>query len=133
MGRGVSACATCDGFFYRGQDVVRGRRRQHRGRGGAATSSNIARKVTVVHRRDSFRAEPILHRQADGQVRDRQDRAALWTHAVDEVLGDATGVTGVRAEATSGPATRRTLARERLLHRHRPRPEHRRSSRASSR
>jgi thioredoxin reductase (NADPH) len=93
-GQGVSACATCDGFFYRDQDVA------VVGGGNTAVEealylSNIARKVTVVHRRDFFRAEKILQdklfkRQAEGKVE------ILWDHEVDEVLGDATGVIGLR-------------------------------------
>jgi thioredoxin reductase (NADPH) len=102
MGKGVSACATCDGFFYRNQDVV------VVGGGNTAVEealylSNIARKVTVVHRRDRFRAEAILvdrllaKTTGDGNVR------VLWNHVVDEVLGDDSGVTGVRvADVKSG-------------------------------
>lgn len=96
LGRGVSACATCDGFFYRNQDVVVV--------GGGSTAieealylSNIARTVTLVHRRDSLRGEKImqdrlLQRAEDGNIR------ILWDHVVDEVLGDDSGVTGVRLQ-----------------------------------
>ena len=93
MGKGVSACATCDGFFYRNQDV------SVIGGGNTAVEealylTNIARKVTVVHRRDKFRAEPILvdklmDRQAAGKVE------ILWNHELEEVLGDTSGVTGM--------------------------------------
>ena len=93
MGKGVSACATCDGFFYRNQDV------SVVGGGNTAVEealylTNIARKVTVVHRRDRFRAEPILvdklmEKVAAGKVE------ILWHHELDEVLGDDSGVTGM--------------------------------------
>jgi len=93
-GKGVSACATCDGFFYRGQDVA------VIGGGNTAVEealylSNIARKVTVVHRRDRFRAEPILidklmEKTRGGNVEVR------WFSELDEVLGDDRGVTGAR-------------------------------------
>lgn len=97
-GRGVSACATCDGFFYRGQEVA------VVGGGNTAVEealylSNIASKVTLVHRRDALRSEKILQDQlfqkaAEGNVE------LLWDHVVDEVLGDDAGVTGLRVRST---------------------------------
>jgi len=93
-GQGVSACATCDGFFYRNQKVA------VIGGGNTAVEealylSNIAAEVTLVHRRDSLRAEKILQdklfeKAANGNVR------IIWDHTLDEVLGDGTGVTGMR-------------------------------------
>ena len=102
MGKGVSACATCDGFFYKGQDVV------VVGGGNTAVEealylSNIARNVTVVHRRDKFRAEAILVDKLVAKTRDGGNVRIVWNHVLDEVLGDATGVNGVRIkDAQSG-------------------------------
>ena len=97
-GHGISACATCDGFFYRNQEVA------VVGGGNTAVEeaiylSNIASKVTLIHRRDALRAEKILQnhlfqKEADGKIK------ILWDHIVDEVLGDDTGVTGLRVRST---------------------------------
>jgi thioredoxin reductase (NADPH) len=100
MGRGVSGCATCDGFFYRGQDVC------VVGGGNTAVEealylSNIASKVHVVHRRDKFRAEAILVDKLMAKADSGKVVLHLW-HTLDEVLGDSSGVTGVRLKSTQG-------------------------------
>ena len=103
MGRGVSACATCDGFFYRGKPVC------VIGGGNTAVEealylSNIASKVYLVHRRDSFRAEPIMVDHLHEKVREGKIELKL-NAALDEVLGDAMGVTGVRLKDTGSGQT----------------------------
>lgn len=101
LGKGVSACATCDGFFYRGQDVM------VVGGGNTAVEealylSNIAKSVTVVHRRDKFKAEKILIDRLMAKTRDGGNVRIIWNSVVDEVLGDDTGVTGVRIAPRDG-------------------------------
>ncbi|MFO7285321.1 MAG: FAD-dependent oxidoreductase, partial [Gammaproteobacteria bacterium] len=103
-GRGVSACATCDGFFYKGQPVA------VIGGGNTAVEealylSNIASKVTVVHRRDQFRAEKILSRRLLERA-ETGNVEVLWNHILDEVLGDEHGVTGIRVKHTQTGETR---------------------------
>ncbi|WP_288397635.1 thioredoxin-disulfide reductase [uncultured Acinetobacter sp.] len=103
MGQGVSACATCDGFFYKGQNVM------VVGGGNTAVEealylSNIAAHVTLVHRRSSLRSEKILQdhlfeKEKEGKI------SFIWNHQVDEVLGDNTGVTGVRLKSTQDEST----------------------------
>lgn len=103
MGKGVSACATCDGFFYRNQDVA------VVGGGNTAVEealylSNIAKTVTVIHRRDRFKAEPILVDRLMAKVKEGKVRLEL-NQVVDEVLGNESGVTGLRLKQREGTAT----------------------------
>ncbi|HCY61505.1 MAG TPA: thioredoxin-disulfide reductase [Oxalobacteraceae bacterium] len=103
MGKGVSACATCDGFFYKGQEVA------VVGGGNTAVEealylSNIATKVTMIHRRDKFRAEPILIDRLMAKVAEGKIEVK-WNHTLDEVLGDGSGVTGVRIKSTADGST----------------------------
>jgi thioredoxin reductase (NADPH) len=97
MGKGVSACATCDGFFYRGREVA------VVGGGNTAVEealylSNIASKVTIVHRRDKFRAEPILIDRLMAKVAEGKIEVK-WNHTLSQVVGDDRGVTGVRLQS----------------------------------
>ena len=103
LGRGVSACATCDGFFYRNQEVA------VIGGGNTAVEealylSNLAKKVTLIHRRDTLRAEKILQdklhqKAAEGKIE------FLWHHELDEVLGNEQGVTGIRVKSILDQST----------------------------
>lgn len=104
MGRGVSGCATCDGFFYKGQDVA------VIGGGNTAVEealylSNIARSVTVVHRREQFRSEKILIDKLMEKARSGNIKLEL-NHVLDEVLGDQSGVTGMRIRSMKDDKTK---------------------------
>ena len=104
MGKGVSACATCDGFFYKGEDVA------VIGGGNTAVEealylSNIAKSVTLVHRRDKLRAEAILIDKLMERVKSGNLRVE-WNQNLDEVLGDKTGVTGIRIKGTTESSTK---------------------------
>ncbi len=106
-GRGVSACATCDGFFYRDKPVA------VIGGGNTAVEealylSNIASKVTVVHRRDELRAEKIMQDHLFEKERDGKVEIA-WSHVLDEVLGDDAGVTGLRLRSTRDDSNTREI------------------------
>ena len=103
-GKGVSACATCDGFFFRNQDVA------VIGGGNTAVEealylANICRKVTLVHRRDKLRAEKILQDKLFEKANAGKIEL-VWNHTVDEVLGDDTGVTGLRLVSTADGSKR---------------------------
>ncbi|MCC1497780.1 thioredoxin-disulfide reductase [Alcanivorax sp. 1008] len=99
-GKGVSACATCDGFFYRGQKVA------VLGGGNTAVEealylANIAAEVTLIHRRDKLRAEKILQ----DKLLAKDNIRVIWDHSLDEVLGDESGVTGIRVKSTKDDST----------------------------
>ena len=107
-GKGVSACATCDGFFYKDQDVV------VVGGGNVAVEeaiylSNIARKVTLIHRRDELRAEKMLQEKLFEKTGDVGNIDILWNHVLDEVIGDESGVTGIISSDVNQESTKTNL------------------------
>ena len=109
QGKGVSACATCDGFFYKGQDVV------VVGGGNTAVEealylSNIAKTVTIVHRRNKFKAEAILIDRLMAKTKEGGNMRVIWDHFVDEVLGDNSGVTAVRLKSMRDSSTQEVKA-----------------------
>ncbi len=122
MGRGVSGCATCDGFFYKGQEVA------VVGGGNTAVEealylSNIASHVTVIHRRDKFRAEAILVDKLKEKVTSGK-ATILWDHTLDEVVGDNTGVTGMRVKhVKTGAVSEKRLQGVFIAIGHRPNTE----------
>jgi len=108
-GRGASACATCDGFFYRGKRVA------VIGGGNTAVEealylSNIASTVTLVHRRDKLRAEAILIDKLMAKARNGGNVRVVWNHTLDEVLGDTSGVTGARLKDVKTGTTKELAA-----------------------
>lgn len=107
-GKGVSACATCDGFFYKDQEVV------VVGGGNVAVEeaiylSNIARKVTLIHRRDELRAEKMLQEKLFEKTGDGGNIDILWNHVLDEVIGDESGVTGIISSDVNQESTKTNL------------------------
>ncbi|MAZ87900.1 MAG: thioredoxin-disulfide reductase [Cellvibrionaceae bacterium] len=108
MGKGVSACATCDGFFYRNQKVA------VVGGGNTAVEealylSNIASEVTLIHRRDKLRSEKILQDKILAKA-ESGNINIIWDHTLDEVLGDDSGVTGLRIKSTKDDSTQQVEA-----------------------